>query len=353
MVKPHGKQPLFLTVDFDISNAIANLNPHVKAIQNGKELNDLQVQILEQVWVGAAYKEIAETLNYDADYIKRIAAQLWKLLSKVSDQKITKSNICSLLERYAQKPPQSAAIQTSQPTATLGETCPLKDAETRWVGREEIIPQLCAKLQSECYFLTIAGLTGVGKSSLAMRLILDPSQGNCWAKVEVICCDRTSPNFDHFAQQILGEPHQAEAPEEETQLHLLEVLQKTPYLIVLDMVEELLISDGPRTYRYQDSRFLKLFEQLITLEHCASRFIFTSQIHPPSLALGRFPHREHLEKLAGLSEDEVLQLFQVWEIPVTSPKETDILLRFCSHIRRPCFGPKSDRRRYSCLPLSR
>ncbi|NJN24207.1 MAG: hypothetical protein HC810_07175 [Acaryochloridaceae cyanobacterium RL_2_7] len=78
-------------------------------------MNDLQIQILEQVGLGAAYKEMAETLNYDADYIKRIAAQLWKLLSKVSDQKVSKSNIYSVLEQHARKPLTAQDIQSANP----------------------------------------------------------------------------------------------------------------------------------------------------------------------------------------------------------------------------------------------
>jgi hypothetical protein len=63
-------------------------------------LNDIQSTILEQAWAGDTYKSIADRLSYDLDYIKQVAARLWKLLSKLLGEDICKSNIKSVLGRY-------------------------------------------------------------------------------------------------------------------------------------------------------------------------------------------------------------------------------------------------------------
>jgi hypothetical protein len=63
-------------------------------------LNDLQSTIVLQTWEGSTYRLIADRLSYDLDYIKQIAARLWKLLSKLLGENICKSNIKSVLERH-------------------------------------------------------------------------------------------------------------------------------------------------------------------------------------------------------------------------------------------------------------
>jgi hypothetical protein len=69
------------------------------------KLNDLQSTIVLETWVGNTYKSIADRLSYDLDYIKQIAARLWKLLSKLLGESICKSNIKSVLERYQESIP--------------------------------------------------------------------------------------------------------------------------------------------------------------------------------------------------------------------------------------------------------
>jgi hypothetical protein len=67
--------------------------------QQQPKLNDLQSKIVLQIWEGHTYGSIANLLSYDLDYIKQIAARLWKLLSKLVGENICKSNIKSVLER--------------------------------------------------------------------------------------------------------------------------------------------------------------------------------------------------------------------------------------------------------------
>jgi hypothetical protein len=64
------------------------------------KLNDLQSTIVLETWVGSTYRSIADLLSYDIDYIKQIAAKLWKSCSQLLDENICKSNVKSVLERY-------------------------------------------------------------------------------------------------------------------------------------------------------------------------------------------------------------------------------------------------------------
>lgn len=64
-----------------------------------RKLNDLESTIVLQIWEGNTYRSISCQLSYDLDYIKQIAARLWKSLSKLLGENICKSNIKSVLER--------------------------------------------------------------------------------------------------------------------------------------------------------------------------------------------------------------------------------------------------------------
>jgi hypothetical protein len=64
-----------------------------------RKLNDLESTIVLQTWDGISYRETADRLSYELDYIKHIAARLWKLLSKLLGESICKSNLRSVLDR--------------------------------------------------------------------------------------------------------------------------------------------------------------------------------------------------------------------------------------------------------------
>jgi hypothetical protein len=65
-----------------------------------RKLNDLESTIVLGIWAGGTYKSIGDRLSYETDYIKHVAARLWKLLSKLLGESICKGNIQSVLERY-------------------------------------------------------------------------------------------------------------------------------------------------------------------------------------------------------------------------------------------------------------
>lgn len=64
-----------------------------------KFLNDVQELVFRQSWIGQTYLEMAETSGYNANYIKDVGYKLWKLLSKVFQEEVTKSNFRSVFRR--------------------------------------------------------------------------------------------------------------------------------------------------------------------------------------------------------------------------------------------------------------
>lgn len=70
--------------------------------QTGEHFNDLQRTILRECWEQSkkTYDSIAAEQGYSANYIKQgVAPKLWRLLSSVLGEKVTKSNLHSVFER--------------------------------------------------------------------------------------------------------------------------------------------------------------------------------------------------------------------------------------------------------------
>jgi NB-ARC domain len=66
-----------------------------------KHLKDIEVSILRGTWEEKKYEEIASELGYTDKYLKQdVGPKLWKLLSTVLSEKISKTNFRSAFERH-------------------------------------------------------------------------------------------------------------------------------------------------------------------------------------------------------------------------------------------------------------
>ncbi|MGB5968469.1 MAG: hypothetical protein WBG70_09095 [Spirulinaceae cyanobacterium] len=62
-----------------------------------KQLNVPEKAILKAAWEKKTYSTIADNLYLSVGHIKDLASQLWKCLSKLFQEKVTKSNFRYLL----------------------------------------------------------------------------------------------------------------------------------------------------------------------------------------------------------------------------------------------------------------
>lgn len=60
-------------------------------LQTNNHLSLQEETILKGAWEESSYEEIGESLYLSSGYVRNSAASLWKTLSKVFQQKITKS----------------------------------------------------------------------------------------------------------------------------------------------------------------------------------------------------------------------------------------------------------------------
>jgi len=43
-----------------------------------QRLNDIQSEVFLETWAGRSYRDIAQQLGYQHDYIKQVGSQLWR-----------------------------------------------------------------------------------------------------------------------------------------------------------------------------------------------------------------------------------------------------------------------------------
>ncbi|KAF3885537.1 MULTISPECIES: tetratricopeptide repeat protein [Nostocales] len=147
--------------------------------QTGERLSELQKVILQQVWQGRKYLEIANSYGCTEGHAKDVGSHLWKLLSKALRQKITKSNCRATLERYWKKTSViSNLLDTSRfaENFTIGKEQPraefiTKQENVNFLGRTEAISHLNTLVNRGVKVIVIQGEGGVGKTTLAQEYL--------------------------------------------------------------------------------------------------------------------------------------------------------------------------------------
>ncbi|AFY91520.1 tetratricopeptide repeat protein [Chamaesiphon minutus] len=121
----------------------------------GKHLNDLQIFIIRQVWLGRKYIDIAADYHCTEGHVKDTAAALWQLLSQLLAERVTKTNLKSILQRH-----ESPAIAV-----------PTKSIDRQFMGRELDISRLDELVAQGQRTIVILGEGGVGKTTFAQQYL--------------------------------------------------------------------------------------------------------------------------------------------------------------------------------------
>ncbi|WP_449421004.1 NB-ARC domain-containing protein [Phormidium nigroviride] len=206
------------------------------------------------------------------------------------------------------------------------------NTETRWVGRETLIKEIIEKLQGNCRILSIVGITGIGKTSLAKQLAKQPQLSQKLPEKE-ISFFQESPTFQVVADRILGA--EANTPQLQGEKNtdnlvnaMVDRLKSQPILLILDMIEVILEPDRKSGHQFKDELFAKFLDRVVLADTMPSRIVLTSQDRPPIMAQGRYPNDRFFEQpLRGLSEAEAIALFRQWDVTVEGEKTQEYLKR--------------------------
>jgi hypothetical protein len=194
-------------------------------------------------------------------------------------------------------------------------------------------------LPKDCRIVSIIGLTGIGKTSLAARLWVDEQLQEIYPIKKVVYFDSEEANFDLITKILLGEQallsqgssqnpqnNSLLAKQQDPITSLVGFLRSGSYLVILDMMEETLSCDRQGTCYFKDQRLQAFFDAIIKASDFSSRILITSQDQLPTFIDGRYGDRHAQIILKGLKMDEALELFQQWEIHAT-PEEENYLRR--------------------------
>ena len=146
--------------------------------QGQKRLSSVKELILRQAWEGATYAAMAQTLHYEADYLKKAASELWQFLSDTFGEPINKTNIRTSFESRSllllQKQIDEKQHQASSPSPQLkaqfpGSALPLDSPV--YINRPPMEELACHEITMPGGLVRIRAPKRMGKSSLIIRML--------------------------------------------------------------------------------------------------------------------------------------------------------------------------------------
>ncbi|MDJ0516425.1 MAG: NB-ARC domain-containing protein [Trichodesmium sp. MO_231.B1] len=266
--------------------------------KTGKPLSDLQQAVLKVTLQRKTYQDIAKEFDCSESNVRKASSELWQIISEELGEKVTKSNFRSAMERFhnsnilnfvenvsgsfnvcekERHPPDTPnSHQPNQQTShskqpatlhqDLDEMPELGDFYNRTTELETLNNWI---LQQHCRLIAITGIIGIGKTTLAVKLlqqIKDNFDYVIWRSLE------TSPTFAEFqtdlVQFLSQSPLQNSLEKTQKSLTLIKYLQKHPCLVVLDDIHHL-FSSGELAGKYKPGyeNYDSFFKQIEKLSH--------------------------------------------------------------------------------------
>ncbi|MEG4806052.1 NB-ARC domain-containing protein [Microcoleus sp. F8-D3] len=266
--------------------------------KTGQHLDDLQEAIVQGTMQGEKYTKIAEDIHCNESYVRDVGSKLWQILSEELGEDISKTNFRSAMERF-QLSLFSNVVQDyvgagsinicgegrhppDIPHSPNGETSNSKQSKTSHQDLSEMpelgnffdrTPSLNTLttwiLQQNCRLITLTGISGIGKTSLAVQLVKQIKHEFEYAAWYTLDEFPTIDKFQSNLTQLFSQSENLDSsPTNQKRLPLIKYLQKHRCLVVLDDIHNLFCSrELAGKYKPDYEEYRSLFKQIEKLSH--------------------------------------------------------------------------------------
>ncbi|MEE3719593.1 NB-ARC domain-containing protein [Tumidithrix elongata RA019] len=284
-------------------------------------LNNVQELVFRRVWEGWKYAAIAESSGYDADYIKFVGSNLWKLLSKAIGEEITKSNVRSILRRKRLAANSKSQIRSSDTNvSSLDGNGNYVTRNHEWeevpdrsifYGRIDELAELERFIADRSCLIALLGMGGIGKTALALKLaerVQERFEFSIWHSL------RNAPPLGKLLDDSIefltkGQDISSSDPIENKIARLIEHLRSHRCLLVLDNFETIFREgDSAGCYREGYEDYGNLLNAIAEESH-QSCLILTSREKPKEIALLEAKHATVRSlQLSGLQTEACIKM---------------------------------------------
>lgn len=297
--------------------AIALVDILLQSANKKQKLNDVQSLVFLKTWEGHSYQEIADRLLYEHDYIKQVGSHLWRTISKIIGEKVSKQNLQAVLRRYQHRSVPHNCIQD------WGEAIDISSFYNRQQELETLETWISG---NSTRAIGIFGIGGIGKTSLSVKLA---QQIQSQFKFVIWRSLQQAPTLDVILSNILPIVTNSSATTNNSVSALMEQLRQKRCLLVLDNLESIL-QGGNRSGQYQQGyEDYGLLIARIADESHQSCLILTGREQPGGFAVRsgeNLPVRSL--KLCGLSPPVCQQILADKGLKATLLQSRDIVNYF-------------------------
>lgn len=170
--RPSGGTALHPSISFEVALNVADAAVFA---QTSRHLKTIEVAVLQGVWLGYKYDQIAEENGYTPEYIKHdVGPTLWQLLSASLGEKVSKTNLIAVLVRKATTDDEQMVEQPLLDSSTIELESPvgLVPLDSKfYIDRPPIETHCYDGITHPGALIRIKAPSQMGKTSLMIRIL--------------------------------------------------------------------------------------------------------------------------------------------------------------------------------------
>lgn len=277
-----------------------NLADRIVFEKTGQHLDDLQEAVLKATLQHDTYKHVAKDFDCSESRVRNAASELWQLLSEELGENINKKNFRSAIERLQNAsvvnfgqdvvvsgtfnicgegrhppnrqnshPQNQETSNSKQPETPHQDLSEMPELGTFYDRTPELETLTTWILQEQCRLIAITGISGIGKTSLAVQIVQQIKNQFDYIIWRTINVSHTLDEFQQELIQLFSQSEKLDSPTTKPKpLSLIKYLQKHRCLIILDDVHNL-FSSGELAGKYKPEyeEYRHFFKQIEKLSH--------------------------------------------------------------------------------------